>query len=37
MKNTDKLINKWSKEIGINPKQLFVDDIDLLRAPPESG
>ena len=32
MKNTDKLINKWSKEIGINPKQLFVDDIDLLRA-----
>ena len=32
MKNTDKLINKWSKEIGIHPNQLFVDDIDLLRA-----
>jgi hypothetical protein len=30
--NTDKQINKWARENGISPKQLFVDDLSLLHA-----
>ena len=30
--NTDKQLNKWARENGISPKQLFVDDIFLLQA-----
>ena len=30
--NTDKQLNKWARENGISPKQLFVDDLCLLQA-----
>lgn len=30
--NTDKQLNKWARENGISPKQLFVDDLSLLQA-----